>query len=117
MYPMFVEFGPGMRMSLVPKRRHQFFLPPGYYRILFYTSYFFIKVGKAETVVDTRAGMPVHLEYAAPYTIYHRGSAGPPPQQRRGKGMLIGLIVAVVVLVFGGAGWASCSPSSATDTR
>lgn len=103
--PMFVEFGPGMRMGLAPKWRHEFFLPPGYYRLHFYSSYFFIKVGKADVVVDTRSGMPVHLVYAAPYTIYHGGSAGPPPQQRQGKGMLIGILVVLIVLVFGGSGF------------
>ncbi|MQA03245.1 MAG: hypothetical protein GEV07_11135 [Streptosporangiales bacterium] len=60
-------------------------------------------MGKAETTVDTRSGMPVLIEYAAPYTIYHRGSAGPPPQERRGKGMFVGLIVFALMIILGSA--------------
>lgn len=92
-YPIMVEFAPGMRVALRSKQRHQFFLPPGVYDTRFYTFYFGIKVGRAETVVDTRSGWPVYVGYAAPYTIWSRGRAGYPPQQRGGLGVLVGIIV------------------------
>lgn len=103
--PMFIEFGPGMRMALAANQRHQFFLPAGYYRISCYAWFILLKVGKAETVVDTRAGVPVHLEYAAPHMIWFRGSVGPPPQKRPDRGLFRTLVVAAAAL-FGGLGLA-----------
>src|SRR5690606_17898862 len=97
-YPIIAEFAPGWRIALRPNHRHQFFLAPGVYHVRFYTWYFGIRVGKAEAVVDTRSGQPVFVAYAAPYTIWTRGRAGYPPQQRPGLAA-IPVIVLIALLV------------------
>ena len=98
--PMLVEFVPNtvsMR-DLRSRERNTFMLPSGHYQVRFWSQYWFWRVGRAEVTIDVRSGQPVHLHYAAPYTIYTRGVAGfgPLPAHRPGA-----QAVAVIVVIAG----------------
>lgn len=97
--PMWVEFVPGVRYPLLPGP-NRFVLPQGVYAARFFSTYFGIQVGKAELTFDTRAGQPVQMGYAAPYTIYTRGAAGFAPQPRPGiAALVIALFIPVIVVL------------------
>lgn len=95
-YPMWVEFRPGRVCRLHPDAVNQFFLPPGRYLARFYSTYVFIDVGKAELTFDISSGEPVQMAYAAPYSIYSKGTAGFTPQKRPGRGVIVGIYAVVI---------------------
>ncbi|MFD0899497.1 hypothetical protein [Actinomadura sediminis] len=74
-------------------------LPPGVWPVRVWCSYFGIKVGKAETTVDTRAGGTVLLHYAPPHTIYSGGALAYEPVERPGRSVLVGIFVGAFALV------------------
>jgi len=96
-YPMFAEFGPGLRYPLRPGQ-NWLWVAPGRYRAQMYVGYFGLRTGRAYLDVDARAGHPVLFCYAPPYTIYSGGAAGYIPVRRPGKNGLV-LIIVLAVLV------------------
>ncbi|OLT32465.1 hypothetical protein BJF79_35975 [Actinomadura sp. CNU-125] len=77
-------------------------LPPGVWPVRVWCSYYGMKVGKAETTVDTRAGYPALLYYAPPHTIYGPGALAFGPVDRQGKAALLGIWVAAFAVVLVG---------------
>ncbi|PXX59686.1 hypothetical protein DFR70_11168 [Nocardia tenerifensis] len=93
---MVADFGYGLRYSLAPGRNHVM-VPPGHYRVQLYSQYTWWQVGKALLDIDTTRG-PVQLYYTPPYTIYSAGAAGFWPQQRPGRGALLAIVIAAVLI-------------------
>ncbi|MEV6557521.1 hypothetical protein AB0M22_17515 [Nocardia sp. NPDC051756] len=90
------DFGYGVRYSLARGRNHVM-VPPGRYRVMLYSQYTFWQVGKAWLDIDTTRG-PVLFHYASPYTIYSAGAAGFEPQQRPGRGAMLAMVSAAVLI-------------------
>jgi hypothetical protein len=73
---------------------------PGQHHLHIYAPYFLPpKVGPAELTVPVHPGQTVELEYRAPWWAFSGGSLGPPPQQSKGLGLVIGIYVAALVVL------------------
>lgn len=74
-------------------------LPPGVWPLRVWSSYYGMKVGRAEITVDTRAGQPVLLYYMPPHTIYNSGVLSYHPAERQGKSTVALIYVMAFVVV------------------
>lgn len=70
---MWVEFAPGRRFALHPGR-NVYQVPPGRYQVKVWCQYVWMAVGTVAQPVDTTAGQPITMGYAAPRTIYGPGA-------------------------------------------
>lgn len=73
---------------------------PGQHQLHVYVPYFLPpKVGPADLAVPVHPGQTVELEYRAPLWAFSAGSLGPPPQQYKGMGLTIGILVGLLVVI------------------
>lgn len=75
--------------------RHQVAVAPGPVRIEVYAQWI-RRYGQAALDVFVRPGDRVPVFYASPYHQFTTGSIGHVPQQRRGRGAMIGIIAGLV---------------------
>ncbi|APE33451.1 hypothetical protein BOX37_05120 [Nocardia mangyaensis] len=92
---MMAEFAPGHVVELRPGPNH-FQLLPGHHRVQLWSQYAW-RCGRATLDIDTTRG-PVHLYYAAPYTIHSRGAAGFVPQERPGMRAKIAIFATAILV-------------------
>ncbi|WP_280433243.1 hypothetical protein [Nocardia brasiliensis] len=90
------DFGYGLRYSLMQGRNH-LMVPKGQYRVALFSQYAWQRVGQAWIDIDAGHG-PITFYYASPYTIYSVGAAGFEPQKRPGRGAVLAIVGAAVLI-------------------